>query len=48
MFSAAGAGGGSHAPFVAARQVGARAARVLWLVLWASLAYFAITPANRC
>ena len=35
------------APFTAARAVGARAARVLWLVLWLSLAYFALTPANR-
>ena len=34
-------------PFVAARSVGARTARVLWLVLWLSLAYFALTPANR-
>ena len=38
---------GSPAPFVAARAVGATAARVLWLVLWGSLAYFALTPANR-
>ena len=35
------------APFVAARAVGATVARVLWLVLWGSLAYFALTPANR-
>jgi hypothetical protein len=35
------------APFVAARPVGARAARALWLVLWGSLAYFAVTAANR-
>ncbi len=34
-------------PFVAARSVGARAARALWLILWASLAYFALLPANR-
>ena len=34
-------------PFVAARAVGERAARALWLVLWLSLAYFALTPANR-
>jgi hypothetical protein len=32
---------------VAARAVGAQAARLLWLVLWGSLAYFALTPANR-
>ena len=38
---------GSAAPFVAARAVGAPAARALWLVLWASLAYFALLPANR-
>ena len=35
------------APFVAGRAVGARAARVLWLILWASLAYFALQPASR-
>jgi hypothetical protein len=39
--------GGSPAPFVAAQAVGARAARVLWLVLWASLAYFSLTAASR-
>lgn len=38
---------GAAAPFVAARAVGAPAARLLWLVLWGSLAYFALTPANR-
>ncbi len=38
---------GAPAPFVAARAVGATAARVLWLVLWGSLAYFALTPASR-
>jgi hypothetical protein len=37
----------SAAPFVAARAVGAPAARALWLILWASLAYFALLPANR-
>jgi hypothetical protein len=35
------------APFPAARAVGAHAARALWLVLWLSLAYFALAPANR-
>src|ERR1700722_381758 len=35
------------APFTAARAVGAGVARGLWLVLWLSLAYFALTPANR-
>jgi hypothetical protein len=35
------------APFTAARAVGAHLARALWLVLWLSLAYFALTPANR-
>jgi len=35
------------APFTAARAVGARAARVLWLVLWLSLAWFALQPADR-
>ncbi len=34
-------------PFVAARTVGAPVARLLWLVLWGSLAYFALIPANR-
>jgi hypothetical protein len=38
---------GVTAPFVAARAVGAPVARLLWLVLWGSLAYFALTPANR-
>jgi hypothetical protein len=35
------------APSVAFRAVGAPVARLLWLVLWGSLAYFALTPANR-
>jgi hypothetical protein len=35
------------APFVAARAVGARAAKALWLVFWLSQAYFALTPENR-
>jgi hypothetical protein len=35
------------APFIAARAVGARAAKALWLVLWLSLAYFSLTPDNR-
>jgi len=39
--------GGTPAPFVAARAVGARAGRALWLVLWASMAYFSLTPSNR-
>jgi hypothetical protein len=38
---------GGPAPFVAARAVGARAARALWLVFWLSQAYFALTPENR-
>jgi len=38
---------GRPAPFVAARAVGAPVARALWLVLWLSLAYFALLPANR-
>jgi hypothetical protein len=33
--------------FTAARAVGAHVARAVWLVLWLSLAYFALTPANR-
>ena len=39
--------GGRDAPFIAARAVGARVAKALWLVLWLSQAYFALTPANR-
>jgi len=35
------------APFPAARAVGKHVARALWLVLWLSLAYFALAPANR-
>ena len=38
---------GAPAPFVAARAVGAQVARALWLALWGSLAYFALTPASR-
>ena len=37
----------ASAPFVAARAVGAHAARALWLVFWLSQAYFALIPANR-
>ena len=39
--------GGVPAPFTAARAVGARVAGAAWLVLWASLAYFALQPGNR-
>jgi hypothetical protein len=39
--------GGEPAPFTAARAVGARVARALWLVLWLSLAYFALLPGSR-
>lgn len=38
---------GGPAPFTAARAVGAPVARALWLVLWLSLAYFALIPGNR-
>ena len=38
---------GTEPGFVAGRAVGAPVARVLWLVLWGSLAYFAVTPENR-
>jgi hypothetical protein len=38
---------GSLAPFTAARAVGAPVARALWLVLWLSLAYFALLPGSR-
>jgi len=35
------------APFVAGRAVGRRVARATWLVLWGSLAAFALLPASR-
>jgi hypothetical protein len=38
---------GEGAPFIAARAVGAPIAKGLWLVLWGSLAYFAVQGANR-
>jgi hypothetical protein len=38
---------GRPAPFTAARAVGVPVARALWLVLWLSLAYFALLPGNR-
>jgi hypothetical protein len=34
-------------PFEAARAVGRRTAQALWLILWTSLAYFALLPASR-
>jgi hypothetical protein len=34
-------------PFEAARAVGRRTAQALWLILWTSLAYFALLPAAR-
>jgi hypothetical protein len=37
----------ASAPFIAARAVGGQVARAAWLVLWASLAYFALLPGNR-
>jgi hypothetical protein len=42
-----GRSAGRSAPFIAARAVGAHVARALWAVLWLSLAYFALLPANR-
>jgi hypothetical protein len=42
--AAAGAGAGA---FVAARPLGAAAARGLWVVLWGSLAFFSVTAASR-
>jgi hypothetical protein len=33
--------------FVAARPVGSQVARMLWLVLWGALAYFAVQPGYR-
>jgi hypothetical protein len=41
--SAASAG----SSFVAARPIGPQLARLLWLTLWGSLAYFAVQSANR-
>jgi hypothetical protein len=41
------AGRDRPAPFVGGRTIGAPAAQVLWLVLWASLAFFALQPASR-
>ena len=35
------------APFAAARAVGRRAAQASWLVLWGSLAFFALLPGSR-
>jgi hypothetical protein len=35
------------APFEAARAVGTRIAQALWVVLWASLAYFSLIASNR-
>jgi hypothetical protein len=37
----------STAPFVASSSLGPTAARGLWLVLWGSLSYYALLPANR-
>ncbi len=37
----------ADAPFEAARVVGPSAAKALWLVLWASLSYFAVAGSNR-
>jgi hypothetical protein len=36
-----------EAPYVAARAIGVPAARVLWLILWASMAWMAMQPAAR-
>ncbi len=38
---------GRPAPFAAGRFTGAGAARLLWAVLWGSLAYMALLPATR-
>ena len=38
---------GDPSSFVAGRPLGAKPARVLWLLLWGSLAYFAVQAANR-
>jgi hypothetical protein len=47
LWPVADSAGSAQLNFVAARPVGAAVARVLWLVLWGSLAYFAVTTANR-
>jgi len=39
--------GAATAPFVAARSLGAGAARTLWLVLWGSESYYALQAVNR-
>lgn len=39
--------GDRPAPFVAAGWVGVPVARVLWVALWGSMAYFAVVGANR-
>ncbi len=39
--------GHRRSPFVAADAVGIWPAKALWLTLWGSLAYFAVTTANR-
>ena len=38
---------GPGAPFIAARAVGEPVAKAVWLVLWGSLSYFALSGANR-
>ncbi|HLN17228.1 MAG TPA: hypothetical protein VK277_10835 [Acidimicrobiales bacterium] len=38
---------GRHAPFIAARSVGVPIAEGLWLILWGSLAFFALLGTNR-
>ena len=37
----------SEGAFVAARPLGVRSARLVWLAVWGSLAYFAVQAANR-
>jgi len=38
---------GLNPPFTAARAVGERASRLIWVALWVSLAVFSVTGANR-
>jgi len=38
---------GEDPPFVAARATGARIAKGLWFILWASFSYFAVLGSNR-
>ncbi len=47
LWPAAGRAAGRRSCFIAARPFGPRVARAAWVVLWGSLAYFAVLPASR-